>query len=321
MKVGAALQGPGIPRRSPAPRDLSAFALRDSRPARGLRLRPSVPVAHYAPLARPFRGTRTRAACQDAGGLFHGLFLPLLLSRNRHRSASRPHRKPGRSNRSQRTAVLRDAGARAWRCGNRQDSGAQQPGRHGTSQATYIITGCGSCGSAWQHRVSRNADGRPAYRAKATYWGARTYDISTFLTDIIKFRDPTGRVEAVVTYHDPCHLKKSMSVSREPREILRSIPGSALPRDVQARCLLWQRRLLRADAHRDCRGDRQAQGRGCRGHRRDHRHHGLPGVHDAAPGYARTGSGGTQRVRHYISLLADAYRAETKTEEEHAGTL
>jgi glycolate oxidase iron-sulfur subunit len=31
--------------------------------------------------------------------------------------------------------------------------------------------------------------------------------------------------------------------------------------------------------------------------------------------------GGTQRVRHYISLLAHAYRAETKTEEEHAGTL
>jgi glycolate oxidase iron-sulfur subunit len=32
-------------------------------------------------------------------------------------------------------------------------------------------------------------------------------------------------VDAVVTYHDSCHLKKSMKVFREPREILRAIPG------------------------------------------------------------------------------------------------
>ena len=52
-----------------------------------------------------------------------------------------------------------------------------------------------------------------------------TYDISTFLTRVIALRLPKGRVERVVTYHDSCHLKKTMKVFAEPREILKSIPG------------------------------------------------------------------------------------------------
>jgi glycolate oxidase iron-sulfur subunit len=65
----------------------------------------------------------------------------------------------------------------------------------------------------------------PVYGPKAAYWSARTYDISTFLVDVIKYRPPQGKVDAVVTYHDSCHLKKTMKVSREPREILKGIPG------------------------------------------------------------------------------------------------
>jgi glycolate oxidase iron-sulfur subunit len=42
---------------------------------------------------------------------------------------------------------------------------------------------------------------------------------------VIDFRPPTGTVDAVVTYHDSCHLKKTMKVFNEPRAILKSIPG------------------------------------------------------------------------------------------------
>ncbi len=89
----------------------------------------------------------------------------------------------------------------------------------------YLITGCGSCGSAWQHEYVDLLAADPVYGPKAKYWAERTYDISTFLTKVIKLREPRGRVDKVVTYHDSCHLKKSMHVSAEPREILKSIPG------------------------------------------------------------------------------------------------
>ena len=93
------------------------------------------------------------------------------------------------------------------------------------SGSSYIITGCGSCGNAWQHDYPELMAGDPVYGKKAQYWAERTYDISTFLTKIITMRPPKGRVEQVVTYHDPCHLKKGMKVAAEPREILKSIPG------------------------------------------------------------------------------------------------
>ena len=53
------------------------------------------------------------------------------------------------------------------------------------SGAEYIVTGCGSCGGAWQHEFPEMLQRRSrATREKAAYWSARTYDISTFLTKI-----------------------------------------------------------------------------------------------------------------------------------------
>lgn len=89
----------------------------------------------------------------------------------------------------------------------------------------YLITGCGSCGGAWQHDYSEIMAADPVYGTKAEYWAKRTYDISTFLSKIIDFKPPKGKVDRVVTYHDSCHLKKSMQVSAEPLEILKAIPG------------------------------------------------------------------------------------------------
>jgi len=91
--------------------------------------------------------------------------------------------------------------------------------------ADYIITGCGSCGGAWQREFSELLGGDEEYSRRAAYWSTRTYDISTFLVDVIQYRRPAGAVETSVTYHDPCHLKKTMKVARQPREILKSIPG------------------------------------------------------------------------------------------------
>jgi len=89
----------------------------------------------------------------------------------------------------------------------------------------YLITGCGSCGGAWMHDYREILAADAVYGPKAEYWAGRTFDISTFLTKIIEFRKPKGRIDSVVTYHDSCHLKKTMKVFNEPRQILKSIPG------------------------------------------------------------------------------------------------
>jgi glycolate oxidase iron-sulfur subunit len=160
----------------------------------------------------------------------------------------------------------------------------------------------------------------PAYSGKDAHWGARIYDISTFLTDVIGYRVPTGRVEAVVTYHDSCHLKKSMRVAREPREILRAIPGVIFKEmsKPDACCGSGGSYGLTHPGTSSEIGKRKAAD--CAGTGASTVATGCPAcMMQLLDSTHRFGS--TQRVRHYISLLADAYRAERESEETNVAAL
>lgn len=89
----------------------------------------------------------------------------------------------------------------------------------------FVVTGCASCASALKSEYPVIFEGDAEYEGKAAKWADRTYDITSFLLKAVKFRKPEGRLDLSVTYHDPCHLKKSVKVWAEPREIIRSIPG------------------------------------------------------------------------------------------------
>ncbi len=95
------------------------------------------------------------------------------------------------------------------------------------TNAKYIVTVCGSCGSALKHEYPIILEGTE-HEEKAKKWAERVYDISTFLLKVIKFEPPKGKVPLKVTYHDSCHLKKSMKVFNEPRQLLKMIPGITL---------------------------------------------------------------------------------------------
>ncbi len=96
------------------------------------------------------------------------------------------------------------------------------------SDCDYIITVCGSCGSALKTEYPIILEGDSNYEEKAKKWAEKTYDISTFLLKVINFEPPKGKLNLKVTYHDSCHLKKSMKVFAEPREIIKKIPGVTL---------------------------------------------------------------------------------------------
>ncbi len=96
------------------------------------------------------------------------------------------------------------------------------------TNAQYIVTVCGSCGSALKHEYPIILEGDSTYEEKAKKWAEKVYDISTFLLKVIKFNPPKGEVKVKVTYHDSCHLKKSMKVFAEPRQLIKMIPGVTL---------------------------------------------------------------------------------------------
>jgi glycolate oxidase iron-sulfur subunit len=84
----------------------------------------------------------------------------------------------------------------------------------------YVVTNAAGCGSAMKEYGHWLPDA-PAARALA----AKTRDVSELLTDA---ELPLGRLDAVVTYHDACHLAHGQRIRAQPRELLRRIPGVTL---------------------------------------------------------------------------------------------
>jgi glycolate oxidase iron-sulfur subunit len=92
-----------------------------------------------------------------------------------------------------------------------------------------IISNAGGCGSHLRH-YDHILHADTAYAARAVEWSRKLRDIHEWLVEI-GFRKPRADSPAIagtVTYHESCHLCHGQKVTRQPREILRSLPGAEL---------------------------------------------------------------------------------------------
>ena len=86
-----------------------------------------------------------------------------------------------------------------------------------------VIINAAGCGSASkEYDVLLRDD--PAYAERAKQYSHLCRDITEFLAEI-GLAGPLGEVRARVTYQDPCHLVHGQGIRRQPRELLRRIPG------------------------------------------------------------------------------------------------
>lgn len=88
-----------------------------------------------------------------------------------------------------------------------------------------VITNAAGCGSHLKHFSNLLGDD-PVYADRAREWDRKARDVSQWLVEI-GFRKPVGESRETVrmTYHEACHLCHGQGISREPREVLRSVPG------------------------------------------------------------------------------------------------
>jgi glycolate oxidase iron-sulfur subunit len=86
-----------------------------------------------------------------------------------------------------------------------------------------IITNAAGCGSTLKEYAELLED-LPEYAEKARRFTAKMKDITEYLGSIELNRN-LGRVEAVVTYQDSCHLAHGQKIRRPPRALLATIPG------------------------------------------------------------------------------------------------
>jgi len=87
----------------------------------------------------------------------------------------------------------------------------------------YLITPCATC-TATIHELwpMMSGDKSQSMQERIAALAEKTMDVNQFLVDVVKVAAPAAGSGTKVTYHDPCHLKKSMKVSDQPRALLKS---------------------------------------------------------------------------------------------------
>jgi len=89
-----------------------------------------------------------------------------------------------------------------------------------------IINNAGGCGATLKEYAHLLADD-PAYADRARAFVAKLQDISEFLATHLH-NPPTGTVAKRVTYVDSCHLRHGQKVIKQPRQLIKAIPGISL---------------------------------------------------------------------------------------------
>jgi glycolate oxidase iron-sulfur subunit len=89
----------------------------------------------------------------------------------------------------------------------------------------YVVNAAG-CGSQLKEYATL-FDGDEDWTDRARSFSTRVRDVTEVL-DALELGEPSGRVEATVTYQEPCHLVHAQRVSGAPRRLLAKIPGLRL---------------------------------------------------------------------------------------------
>ncbi len=89
----------------------------------------------------------------------------------------------------------------------------------------WIVFDSAGCG-AMLKEYGRLFEGT-ALEAEAKAFSAKARDITEVLVEL-GLEVPKGRVDLKVVYDDPCHLCHAQGIRRQPREILRAVPGLEL---------------------------------------------------------------------------------------------
>jgi len=105
---------------------------------------------------------------------------------------------------------------------------ARQLARHNVDlflalEADAIVTDCAGCGAALKEyeELLDNAEDHDRLVA----FKAKIRDVSEFLAEVGLRTDALQPVNLRVTYHEPCHLCHAQNISRQPRELLKAVPG------------------------------------------------------------------------------------------------
>ncbi|MDX1606447.1 MAG: (Fe-S)-binding protein [Candidatus Competibacterales bacterium] len=92
----------------------------------------------------------------------------------------------------------------------------------------YVVAPSGSCaGTIRCHYPELFAD-QPELASRALALAAKTYELVSFLTDVLGVESVDAGFEGTVTYHDSCSGLRELGIKQQPRRLLASVRGLSL---------------------------------------------------------------------------------------------
>jgi L-lactate dehydrogenase complex protein LldE len=89
----------------------------------------------------------------------------------------------------------------------------------------YIVAPSGSCAGMVRLHYPELFAGEPDWMRRADKLCARTYELVSFLVDVMKMDRVDVLYDGTVTYHDACSGLRELGVRAQPRKLLNSIAG------------------------------------------------------------------------------------------------
>jgi len=117
-------------------------------------------------------------------------------------------------------------GQPAWNSGDRATAKAIARQVIGAFEGfDYVVVPSGSCGATIAKDYVKMFDAGDPWAGRAQALGAKTFEITSFLTDVLGVTGVEQALEATVTYHDSCSGLRSLGIAEQPRRLLASVGG------------------------------------------------------------------------------------------------
>ena len=91
-----------------------------------------------------------------------------------------------------------------------------------------VVAPSGSCAGMLSHHYLGLFEDDPAMKARAAALAGRSYELMSFLVDVLGVTRVTSRYDGIVTYHDSCSGLRELGVKDQPRRLLGSVEGLTL---------------------------------------------------------------------------------------------
>jgi len=90
----------------------------------------------------------------------------------------------------------------------------------------YVVAPSGSCaGMISHHYPGLFADSDPAERGRAEALAAKTHELVSFLTDVLKVERVEASYDGSIAYHDSCSGLRELGIKAQPRRLLGTVQG------------------------------------------------------------------------------------------------